>query len=68
MRREVTKRTFDIAISEGDKNIYYVKPLDVIPLMAEEGTVDRIHPTDLDFYFMAKALEPTLREILNKNV
>ena len=68
LRREVTKRTFDIAISEGDKNIYYVKPLDVIPFMAEEGTVDRIHPTDLDFYFMAKALEPTLREILNKNV
>ena len=66
LRREVTKRTYEIAISEGDENIYYVEPLDIMPFMAEEGTVDRIHPTDLGFYLMAKALEPTLREIARK--
>ena len=66
LRREVTVRTYEIAIAEGDKNIYYVNPLEVIPFMPEEGTVDRIHPTDLGFYYMAKALEPTLKEIAGK--
>jgi hypothetical protein len=32
--------------------------------MADEGTVEGCHPTDLGFYFMAKALEPILKEIL----
>lgn len=66
LRREVTKRTYDIAASEGDENVYYVKPLDFIPFMAEEGTVDRVHPTDLGFYYMAEALLPTLKEIARK--
>ena len=66
LRRKVTERTYEIALAEGDKNVYYVNPLEVIPFMPEEGTVDRIHPTDLGFYFMAKALEPTLKEIAKK--
>ena len=67
LRREVTVRTYETAVAEGDKNVYYVKPLDVIPFAAEEGTVDRIHPTDLDFYFMAKTLLPTLEELAKKD-
>ena len=66
LRREVTVRTYEIALSEGDKNVYYVNPLETFPLVPEEGTVDRIHPTDLGFYFMAKALQPTLEEIARK--
>lgn len=66
LRRRVTERTYEIAISEGDKNVYYVNPLDFFPIAPEEATVDRIHPTDFGFYFMAKALEPTLREIAKR--
>ena len=66
LRRKVTERTYEIAISEGDKNVYYVNPLDTFPITPEEATVDRIHPTDLGFYFMAKALEPTLKEIAKR--
>ena len=66
LRRAVTERTYEIAIAEGDKNVYYVNPLDFFPIVPEEGTVDRIHPTDLGFYFMAKALQPTLEEIARK--
>ena len=67
LRRKVTERTYEIAISEGDENVYYVNPLEAFPIVPEEATVDRIHPTDLGFYFMAKALEPTLREIAKKS-
>ena len=66
MRRKVTERTYEIALAEGDKNVYYVNPLDTFPIAPEEATVDRIHPTDFGFYLMAKALEPTLREIAKK--
>ena len=66
LRREVTERTYATAIAEGDKNVYYVNPLDFFPIAPEEGTVDRIHPTDLGFYFMARALLPTLEEIARK--
>ena len=64
--RNMTERTYELAIAEGDKNVYYVNPLDTFPIVPEECTVDRIHPTDLGFYFMAKALEPTLKEIAKK--
>ena len=66
LRRKVTERTYEIALAEGDKNVYYVNPLDTFPIAPEEATVDRIHPTDFGFYLMAKALEPTLREIAKK--
>lgn len=66
LRRRVTERTYEIAIAEGDTNVYYVNPLDTFPIAPEEATVDRIHPTDLGFYFMAKALEPTLKQIAKR--
>jgi lysophospholipase L1-like esterase len=66
LRRKVTKSTYHIAVSEGDKNVYCVNPIDFFPFMPEEGTVDRVHPTDLGFYYMAEALLPTLEEIARK--
>ena len=67
LRRKVTERTYEIALSEGDKNVYYVNPIETIPFAPEEATVDRTHPTDLGFYYMAKALEPTLKKIAEKS-
>ena len=65
-RREVVKKTYDTAIAEGDKNVYFLDPTEHTPFMADEGTVEGCHPTDLGFYFMAKALEPILEEIESK--
>ena len=59
-RRAVVKKTYDIAVSEGDKNVYFLDPNEHMPFMADEGTVEACHPNDLGFYFMAKALLPIL--------
>ena len=66
LRRAVIKKTYDTAVAEGDKNVYFLDPTEHTPFMADEGTVEGIHPTDLGFYFMAKALAPILQEILEK--
>ena len=63
-RREVIKKTYDIAISEGDKNVYFLDPTEHMPFMADEGTVEACHPNDLGFYFMARALLPILEELI----
>jgi len=35
-------------------------------LAGEEGTVDRIHPTDLGFYSMAQGFISVIEKFLNK--
>lgn len=66
MRREIIKRTYDTAVSEGDKNVYFLDPTEHMPFESNEGTVDLCHPTDLGFYFMATGLLPILKEIEKK--
>ena len=63
-RRAVIKKTYDTAVSEGDKNVYFLDPTENLPFMADEGTVEACHPNDLGFYFMAKALFPILEPLL----
>ena len=65
-RRAVIKKTYDTAVSEGDKNVYFLDPTEHTPFIADEGTVEGCHPTDLGFYFMAQSLMPILKEILEK--
>lgn len=65
-RREIIKRTYDTAVAEGDKNVYFIDPTEHMPFICDDGTVDHCHPTDLGFYFMATALRPILEEIERK--
>ena len=65
-RREIIKNTYDIAVSEGDKNVYFLDPTENLPVLFDEGTVDYTHPSDLGFYFMANALLPIISEIEKK--
>jgi hypothetical protein len=59
------RATYDIAIANGDKNVYYIEKSSLMPVDApSECTVDGLHPTDLGFYFMANALIETLSKIL----
>lgn len=50
---------------EGMENLHYLRGDDMYSSV-EEGTVDRVHPTDLGFYTMALAYEPVLRDLLNE--
>lgn len=65
-RVRVIKATYDKAVSEGDKNVWFIDGASFFPFSSNEHTVDNCHPTDLGFYLMAKGIEPVLREALGK--
>ena len=64
LRKEVIKKTYDNAIANGDKNVYYIDGKDLMALAENEGTVDDCHPNDLGFWFMAEALLPVIKDVL----
>ena len=65
VRREIIRRTYERAISEGDRRVWF---LDGHSLFGAEGraecTVDRVHPNALGFMRMAQRVYPVLREML----
>ncbi len=63
-RRAVIKATYDNAKAAGDTNVYFMDGPTLMAMAENEGTVDSVHPNDLGFASMAKALEPLLRELL----
>lgn len=65
-RLEIIKATYDKAVAEGDKNVWFLDASEFFPFDSNEHTVDNCHPTDLGFYLMAKGIEPALREALEK--
>lgn len=64
-RREIVRATYENAVRNGDKNVYYI---DGITLWGEEDrdmcVTDCTHPTDLGFYRMANVIQPVLKEML----
>ncbi|MGN1059159.1 MAG: SGNH/GDSL hydrolase N-terminal domain-containing protein [Clostridia bacterium] len=63
--RDITLRTYMTAKDSGDQKVYFLDGFNVLgDLTPEAASVDRTHPTDLGFYFMAKAIIPVLREAL----
>lgn len=64
-RRDVIKATYDKAVADGDKNVYFIDGRYVYPEVARElCTVDGTHPTDIGMYYMAQAVYPILKEAL----
>ena len=63
-RREVIKATYETALAEGDKNVFFI---DGAELFAGDDwdscTVDGAHPNDLGFYRMALRIERELRRM-----
>ncbi len=55
-RNAVVKETFDYAVANGDKNVYYIHSNELFELCEDGGTVDGVHPTDFGFRSMAKAM------------
>ena len=66
-RREIIENTYKNALSDGDKNVYFI---DGETFFGEEDrelcTVDTIHPNDLGFYRMAQTILPVMKKIIEK--
>ncbi|MBR4863806.1 MAG: SGNH/GDSL hydrolase family protein [Oscillospiraceae bacterium] len=63
-RLEIIKATYTRAKEAGDENVYFVDGLSLMAMAEGEGTVDSVHPNDLGFASMAKALLPLMEALL----
>lgn len=66
-RRQVVIDTYEHALKDGDKNVYFVDGKDFFEGIRDLATVDGCHPNDLGFYRMTGAIEPVIKSILEKN-
>ena len=64
LRRDIIKKTYDNAVSSGDKNVYFIDGTTLLDECRNEGTVDGIHPTDLGFHCFAGKVLPVIRKAL----
>ena len=55
-RLEIVRKTYQNALNNGDKNVYFIEGPELMKFAGDEGTVDGCHPTDLGFYSMAKVM------------
>lgn len=63
-RREIIKATYDNAVKNGDKNVYFLSGKELMAIARYEGIVDNCHPNDLGLYSMAQALIGVLEKII----
>ena len=64
-RRAVIRRTYDNAVANGDKNVWFIDGESFFGDVDRHlCTCDRCHPNDLGFWRMAQTVEPLVREIL----
>ncbi|MBQ3040661.1 MAG: hypothetical protein IJD42_03595 [Clostridia bacterium] len=67
LRRDIVRTTYENALKNGDKNIYFVDGEDFFKDFDDKEVcfTDTIHPTDLGFYKMAEKIEPVIKKALN---
>lgn len=63
-RKEIIRTTYLNALNSGDKNVYYLDGEEIMAPCGLDGTVEGIHPNDIGFYFMAKAVGDLIEKIL----
>jgi hypothetical protein len=64
-RIAVVEKSYQKALMEGDKNLYFLDGRCYFPKeMNDLSFVDRLHPNDLGMYFMAKAMIEALEKII----
>jgi len=65
VRKEIIRRTYNNAITAGDKNVYFIDGETLFGTTDRDAcTVDGTHPNDLGFLRMADGIEPVLRQAL----
>lgn len=63
-RRDIIAATYERALAEGDKNVYFVDgKVHFSTFNTDECTVDGTHPNDLGFHRMAEAVGSVLEQI-----
>ncbi len=63
-RRDIIKRTYDNAVSKGDKNVYFIDGMEFYDGIQRDLTsVDLCHPTDLGFYIMAQKIYKHIQKL-----
>jgi hypothetical protein len=62
-RRAALRKTFDVCVAAGDKNIVYLHGDELLAADGED-TVDGSHPTDIGFVHYADAFQPVLEKML----
>lgn len=67
VRRDIVKKTYENAVANGDRNVYFIDGTTLLEECKNNGTVDGIHPTDYGFHCMSKKILPTIKEILKLN-
>lgn len=68
LRKKIIKETYQKAIKNGDKNVYFLDGEKLVGKADRESCfVDGAHPTDLGFYRIAKKINKKINEILNLN-
>ena len=64
-RQEIVRRTYESALAEGDRNVYFIPGTELLlELVREEALVDNCHPADGGFISMAYVIGQKLKEIL----
>ena len=65
--REVIKKSYKKAKSNGDKNVYFINGSKHFGKDCRDAcVVDSCHPNDLGFYRIAKTFEPLLKKLLKE--
>ena len=67
-RKEIVKATYENAIKNGDKNVYFIDGEDYFRGFKDKELcfIDTIHPNDLGFHKMAEVIEPIIKDVLEK--
>jgi len=63
-RLAVIRRTYENAVRAGDKNVYMLNGSEFFREIGYDYSEDGVHPTDLGFDIMARAIFPVLKQIL----
>lgn len=66
-RRDIIKASYERALAEGDKNVWFIDGSEMMKFPGgNDATVDNCHPTDLGFRRMADVIGAKVKEALEK--
>ncbi len=67
-RKKIIQASVLNAEARGDRNVYYLDMSDYLKKcgVLDEASVDKCHPNDLGFYFMAQAVEEVLKRAFKR--
>lgn len=68
-RREIILKTYNNALSSGDKNVWFIDTKTIFePEWLNSILVDNVHPGDLGMMFMARAYGKAVEEALSRSI